>query len=123
MDFEVNMSRELLFSITKKDFRIEYFSGTGKGGQYRNKHQNCVRLHHNESGVLTTGQSHRERTANLREAFNNFVKHPKFKLWHSKKVQEVIRGKTIEEIVEEMMKLENIKIEVKEDNKWVEERI
>ena len=33
--------KELLFSVTKKDFSITWFSGTGAGGQYRNKHQNC----------------------------------------------------------------------------------
>ena len=38
------MTKELLFHAERKDFRIDYFSGTGAGGQYRNKHQNCVRL-------------------------------------------------------------------------------
>jgi len=32
--------RELAFSVTKKDLEITYFSGTGKGGQHRNKHKN-----------------------------------------------------------------------------------
>ena len=114
------MSKELLFSITKKDFKIDYFSGTGAGGQHRNKHQNCVRLHHTESGVIVTGQSSRERKSNIKEAFNNMVKHPKFRVWHNKKVQEVLTGKSIESIVEEQMKPENIKIEYKEDKKWKE---
>jgi peptide chain release factor 1 len=113
------MKKELLFSITKKDFKIDYFSGTGKGGQYRNKHQNCVRLHHSESGVLVTGQSHRERQANIKEAFNNLVNNPKFKLWHNRKIQEVLTGKRIEDTVKEMMRPENIKVEVKENGKWI----
>jgi protein subunit release factor A len=45
------MKKELLFSVTKKDFNVDYFSGKGAGGQYRNKHQNCVRLKHIESGA------------------------------------------------------------------------
>ena len=112
--------KELLFSITKKDFKLEYFSGTGKGGQYRNKHQNCVRLHHPDSGVIVTGQSHRERKANIKEAFNNLVLHPKFKLWHNIKINEVLTGKKIEEIVKEQMKPENIKVEILKNNKWIE---
>jgi len=112
------MKKELLFSITKKDFRIEYFSGTGKGGQHRNKHQNCVRLHHNDSGAIATGQSNKERRANIKEAFKNLVNHPKFRVWHNKKVHEALTGKRLEDIVKEMMRPENIKVEIKENGKW-----
>lgn len=113
-------TRELLFSITKKDLDIEYFSGKGAGGQYRNRHKNCVRLHHRDSGVIVTGQSHRDRKSNLREAFNNLVKHPKFKTWHLLKVREVLEGKSIEQLVDRMMEPENLKLEVKVDGKWKE---
>jgi len=111
------MKKDLLFSITKKDFKIEHFSGTGKGGQYRNKHQNCVRLHHPESSVIVTGQSNRERKANLREALANLLKHPKFRIWHNCKVQETLEGQSIEKKVEKMMEPENLRIEVKKDGK------
>jgi protein subunit release factor B len=110
--------RELLFSVTKKDFKIDYFSGTGAGGQHRNKHQNCVRINHKESGVTVTGQSNRERQANIREAFNSLVKHPKFKLWMNMRVNEIIEGKKIEEKVDEQMAPEFLKIEAKDGNIW-----
>lgn len=105
------MKRELLFSITKKDFEITYFSGKGKGGQHRNKHQNCVRLKHKESGVIATGQSNKERKSNIREALHNLLKNGKFKMWYAQKVQEVLSGKSLDQRVEEMMKPENLKIE------------
>lgn len=47
--------------LTKKDFKLEWFSGTGAGGQYRNKHQNCCRITHIESGLTCTGQTQRDR--------------------------------------------------------------
>jgi protein subunit release factor A len=59
--------------FTKKDFRVDWFSGTGGGGQYRNKHQNCCRIVHIETGIMSTGQSYRERPANQKEAFNRLA--------------------------------------------------
>ena len=112
--------KELLFSVTEKDLEIEYFSGTGAGGQFRNRHQNCVRLKHKESGVLVTGQSNRERKHNRLEAFNNLVNHPKFKLWHNRKIQEILSGKTVEQKVDEMMENKNLFVEGKDENgRWI----
>jgi len=110
--------KELLFSITRKDLKITYFSGTGGGGQHRNKHQNCVRMRHDDSGVTVTGQSNKERKSNIKEAFENLVKNPKFKLWINRKSYEIIDGKTLEKKVEESMIPENLTIEVKEDGIW-----
>lgn len=67
------MSRELINSWTRNDFDIQWFSGTGAGGQHRNKHQNCVRITHIESGLTETGQNHRNRVANFREAFQRLA--------------------------------------------------
>lgn len=68
------MARELIFQVTKKDLEIDYFSGTGAGGQHRNKHMNCVRIKHIPTGIMTQCQSHRERAANFREAFQKLAK-------------------------------------------------
>lgn len=55
--------------LTKKDFKLEWFSGTGGGGQHRNKHQNCCRITHIETGLTATGQTERDRPSNQRKAF------------------------------------------------------
>ncbi len=60
--------------LTKKDFKLEWFSGTGAGGQHRNKHQNCCRITHLESGFVETGQNSRERSTNQRDAFTKLAK-------------------------------------------------
>lgn len=112
--------KELLFSVTKNDLEVDWFSGTGCGGQYRNKHQNCCRLRHKESGAIATGQSQRDRPSNLKEAMENLVKNPTFQAWIKVKTSEVTGEKAeIEAKVEKAMK--NLKFEVKdEDGKWVE---
>ena len=60
--------------LTKKDFKLEWFSGSGAGGQHRNKHQNCCRITHIETGLKAQGTESRERPANQRVAFNRLVK-------------------------------------------------
>lgn len=59
--------------LTEKDFDFDWFSGTGAGGQHRNKHQNCLRLTHKESGITVTASKHRERSLNKKEAFSNIL--------------------------------------------------
>lgn len=39
-----------------KDFHLEWYSGTGSGGQHRNKHMNSARLRHFPTGVVVTAQ-------------------------------------------------------------------
>ena len=111
---------ELLFSVTKNDLEVDWFSGTGCGGQYRNKHQNCCRIRHKDSGVIATGQSQRDRLSNLKEAMENLVKSPKFKAWMKVKVAEVTGEKAdIESKVDRAMK--HLKFEVKDElGRWKE---
>ena len=65
------MERVEKFCYSKKDFKIEWFSGTGPGGQNRNKVQACVRITHLPSGLKATSQTHRSRAANFRDAFQS----------------------------------------------------
>ncbi len=112
--------KELLFSVTKNDLEIDWFSGTGCGGQYRNKHQNCCRIRHKDSGAIATGQSQRDRVSNLKEAMENLTKSPKFKAWVKVRVGEVTGEKAdIEAKVDRAMR--HLKFEVKDESgNWKE---
>jgi len=59
--------------LTKKDFKLEWFSGQGAGGQHRNKHQNCCRITHIESGLTVNGTESKSRVTNQRTAFNKLA--------------------------------------------------
>jgi peptide chain release factor 1 len=52
--------------IDDKHFRVEWYSGTGNGGQNRNKVQACCRLIHIPTGVVETRQG-RSRDSNYKE--------------------------------------------------------
>lgn len=104
--------KELLFSVTKKDFVITWFSGTGAGGQHRNKHQNCCRIKHPDSGAFATGQEERSRERNLKTAFMRLTNQPKFRQWLKIKASGVEMDKIeIEKSIDEAMKEENLKVE------------
>lgn len=105
-----------LLSLTKKDFNITYFSGSGSGGQHRNKHQNCVRIKHNESGVMVVGTEQKSRTQNQKIAFKRLCANEKFMNWL--KIKSIYES-DIKRKVKEAMKEENLKIEKLEEGKWV----
>ena len=105
-------NKELLFSITKKDFIITYFNGKGAGGQHRNKHKNCVRIQHKDSGIISIGQDQRKLNQNLKAAFTRLVKNPKFKLWIKMQASSMLLNTTeIQQKVEEQMQDKYLKVE------------
>ena len=67
------VGKERVNITTKKDFKLDWFSGTGAGGQYRNKHMNSLRLTHIESGITVTAQNQRDRPSNQKDAFERIV--------------------------------------------------
>jgi hypothetical protein len=111
--------KELLFSITKKDFKIETFKAGGKGGQHQNKTDSGVRIKHPESGSAAECRNNRSQLQNKKEAFRRLIETPKFKSWFKITASALLIGETIEEKVEKQMAPENIKTEVRKDNKWV----
>lgn len=56
--------------LNERDLKIEWFSGSGAGGQHRNKHQNCIRLLHVPTGIKVIGATERSRAANQKNAMD-----------------------------------------------------
>jgi peptide chain release factor 1 len=64
---------ELIFQATKKDFEVEYFRGSGPGGQHRNKRDTACRIRHKPTGLFSESQRHKSRERNKREAFRKLA--------------------------------------------------
>jgi protein subunit release factor B len=114
-------NKQLLFSVTKKDLRIDYYRGTGKGGQKRNKTENCCRITHLESGAVGKSEEGRSKEHNKRLALERMIATEEFQKWHKIKVAEKL-GITaqIEQEVNRSIYKDNLMIEGKDENGlWV----
>lgn len=119
------MSKELLFSVVPKDFRVDYYRPTGNGGQKVNKTSSAVRITHLDSGSVGACQDNREQSRNKKEAFKRCVESDTFKKWHRRKSAAMMLKKqgerSLEQQVEQSMQPKNLKVEVKENDRWVAE--
>lgn len=107
---------KLKYTVTKKDLEITFFSGSGAGGQHRNKHANCVRIKHPETGVLVVGQNHREKEKNMKDALASLANHPKFKFFCEQKLKELEGGETALMATERAMHHDNLEIYLADEN-------
>ena len=90
------MTKELLFSITKKDFIVETFRSGGRGDQHQNK----------------------------KKAFRQLLEHPKWKSWFKIKCSQMLIFNNYEKYilgrVEKMLEPQNLKVKTFENGKWIE---
>jgi len=118
------MSKELLFSVTKKDCRWDYYRGTGAGGQKKNKTSNCVRCTHNDSGAVGKSEDGRSQSHNKKAAFRKMAESSKFKGWIKlEKAKRMGIEARIEDEAKQALHPKNMRVETKDaDGKWVENK-
>lgn len=58
--------------IDRRDLHVEWYSGSGGGGQHRNKHQNSCRLTHIPTGIVKSAQT-RSRDSSYKEALRDLT--------------------------------------------------
>ena len=111
--------KELLFSVTKKDFDVQTFCSGGAGGQHQNKTESGVRIVHKDSGAVGESREERDQIRNKKTAFNRCVKSKKFQNWIKLKASEMMMEETVEAKINRMMEESNIRTEVKnEKGQW-----
>lgn len=110
--------RELAFSVTLADCRVDTFRSGGNGGQNQNKRDTGVRIVHPPSGAVGESRQERSQLQNKKLAFRRMTETPKFKAW----VKRQIGADTLNKIaVDREMWPVNLKTEFFQDGEWVEQ--
>lgn len=60
------MSRQLVFSVSIADCRVDTFCAGGKGGSHQNATKSGVRVTHEPSGAVGESRVHRHQRLNKR---------------------------------------------------------
>jgi protein subunit release factor B len=112
--------KEILFRVTANDCDWTYARGTGPGGQKRNKTETKVRCVHRASGAVGESDETRSQHDNKRIAFRKMAESKEFKVWHkletAKRLGSLI---DINEKVDCEMRDLNLRVECRENDKWV----
>jgi protein subunit release factor A len=115
------MSRELILTITAKDFDETHIRGSGAGGQHRNKSHTGVRLVHRASGAVGEATDSREQHRNKTAAFQRLRETPEWKAWFRTAVALAAGRPSVESLVEKAMNPKNIRTQVLNDrSQWVD---
>ena len=112
---------EKVLSLTRRDFTITSFRVGGHGGQKVNKTNAGARVVHRPSGAVAESRSSRSFDENRKIAFKKCAESLAFRLWVADVHANILKGKTVEEEVSEMMTDANLKVEFRVDGKWQEE--
>ncbi len=106
------MSREKILSVSIHDCRVDAFRAGGPGGQNKNKVSSAIRITHELSGAVGTATEMRDQIQNKKAAFLRMVKSALFQTWLNAQIDKILKRKpSIDEVVAEQMKPENLKIE------------
>ena len=115
------MTRESLFRVTKKDFTETHIRGSGPGGQHRNKTSTGVRLVHRASGAVGEATDSKSQAENRVAAFQRLRGTREWKAWFMMMTAETMGRPSLESLVEQAMRDENIVTEVLDDRqRWQE---
>ena len=69
----MGLKKEIIFSASRKDFRVDTFKSGGKGGQHQNKTDSGVRITHLPSGISAESRTSRSQRENRKLAFRKLA--------------------------------------------------
>lgn len=115
----MNKKKELLFSVTIKDCRVDTFTVGGHGGSGKDTSNTGVRITHPPSGAVGTSTETRSQLHNKQTAFRRMAESKEFQAW-TKRVASGFDPAKLALVVDAWCEPENLKVEVRDvKGRWV----
>lgn len=115
----MSTKRELLFSTTLSDCEIQTFTVGGPGGGGKDTSRTGVRLIHHPSGARGEGREERRLRPNMQAALRKLAKTSQYQAWARTKAARMVGVKTLDDILDDMMRPEHLRVEVFKGGRWV----
>ena len=113
-----SVMKHKLFSVTIKDCKVDTFTVGGNGGSGKDTSNTGVRILHPPSGATGKAVEHRSQLKNKQAAFGRMARSKEFQLWVRRMATQTQSGKTVDELVDEMMDDKNLKVEIRTSKGW-----
>lgn len=114
------MERKPLFSVGIHDCRVDTFTVGGHGGSGKDTSNTGVRVTHEPSGGVGKATDTRSQAKNKLLAFKRMASTTAFIKWARVQASQLSGAKSVEQLVEEAMAPENLKIEVRTPKGWTD---
>lgn len=113
--------RKRVLSVSVADCEQQTFRSGGKGGQNQNKRDTGVRLIHAPSGARGEARDSRSQYQNKKQAFLRLINSPKFQLWLRIQIGKSEKDRHFFDAGDFDVEIpdDQLKVEVKEDGRWV----
>lgn len=113
------MAKQLLFSVTPKDCKLDTFTVHGPGGGGKDTSNTGVRWTHLASGAVGEAREERSQQQNKLKAWQRMAESKQFRAWVSMQAAKIAGMPSVDEQVDKMMEPKNLKIEGRgEDGRW-----
>jgi protein subunit release factor A len=110
------------FSVSMSDCRVEAIASRGgNGGQNKNRRHTAIRITHPPSGAVGFSGDQNNQARNKALAWRRLGESAAFQAWARLEAARLRSGKSIEQLVDESMAEENLRIERHdEEGRWTE---
>lgn len=115
-------NKKLLFSVTAKDCDWQEMTAGGPGGQHQNRRKTAIRCIHRASGAVGFSREHKSQIQNKQEAFARMAQTKEFNNWVRIQAAKMMGQRDVEEVVDDMMAPNNLKVEYRTENGWEEKK-
>lgn len=113
------MAKQLLFSVTPQDCRLDTFTVHGPGGGGKDTSNTGVRWTHLASGASGESREERSQQGNKQRAWKRMAETKQFKAWLAVEIAKRAGQPSVDELVDRAMAPQYLKIETRgEDGRW-----